>query len=1614
MRFIHCCNKNRLYLYLIIIYVRSIISEVIKENNCLSSKYNPLELEWMKCSTISNGIKICINEKGIYTYNSVLSKILYSYNFTSLDISINSNYLLAYCEITEFKVNEKKNNIILCFVNKIFLFVLSYKGEFIFLSKFESSFSSNSDFKFNLYNYDSLNSEYKYIISYINGYDLNILYYSLNIKNNSNVFLNNTKYTLSNGGGGCPCELLIDNSHQLLLTCFGIINNQFVAFTFLPEENFKFSKKAILNISFSDIQNTKRIKSSSYDKTNSLVCLTTNVESLCFVYNIINDNFSPSIFNLTGCTDNIYSINLYYFEKKEQFIFSCIGNQNYFKMVSITKDFNYIEDNNKFKYYSFEDCSTPLSFSIIYINPFRIYSIMIHIQCSGSSFPLRNYLLIENITSCDNIVNDINEGNYIEDEDINYEEKEQSKETNEIIETSKLTEKSISTQSIESSLIKESSENTDFYKSTTLDEKTQQVKKERSDEIIIKSNDAITPNQNTEIETNENMSTNKNEETSEVKESDKISNSDEKASSSSYIKSDEIGGSHQITDINFNNSIQIIDNSDKIISDKIMNSHKIIETNDISESNINSEYIDSTHITDIIEKKESSQIYISNEKTEYSSISDFVNKTEKSFLTQFIFSTDIKDSSDLTEIKKDELSQNIVSSELNKLTQVTSSNKITESSKTIESSSIELSIITQKAEITHIPVNTEQEMTDYFIKCEEKCSKCDEKSNNQSLCIECNKSKRFYELKSNNINEELNKEYKECYNENNKPSNYFLNEAEEVFEPCYYTCGTCNISGNSNEHNCLTCSNNYIFDENHVNNCIISCKYYFYYNNYGEYKCTTDNQCPEEASFLIPELSKCTNSCQKEKYYMYNGECISKCPNGTEAKENYICKIKEIDNCSYNLKEFSLDNEIQRNNIENIAKNYAKEFSYTNKHISNYISDDYSIIIYKNSECIQKIGLDLPKIDFKDCYQLVQAHHSIKEDLIIGLIDEYNDNEADGVKNPVTSYAFFHPVTGENLHANEICGNIKIIVEEKISTILDDTTNVLFFSGQNIDIFNASSEFYSDICFHFESPYEKDIVIKDRIQIFYPNVTLCDTGCIYKGLNFTSLTAICECIFRDLLDKHFLNDNFLFDNIIVSGIIDQIYESLKIINLKVILCYKTIFDSKYMSKCLGGFLILFLFIFEILCIILYNTVGIKKTIGFIFRVSEHFKDLNQFKLNQNPAELTEAFPLSPPKKKSLITQDKNDLSQRTSYSLKRKISNKSKLTTQEKANKSINRKIIKRKNKKIGKSMKNLNININMTNLKVTNVNSKNKSKSKSIMLMNSNVMNTKKKGIRKFSRIPSQYIRNKRKTRSTRIVTFFKEKKSDKNELLEKSYNVNPFKENFDINNYLLTPVDEMDYDGAIQEEKRNCFVYFLERIKSQHILINIFFTLNIIIPKSIKILLFLTQVDLYLLFNALFYNEDYISEIFHKENETFSDIFERSINNYIYVTFVGTIIKCLMNLFFIKEKKFIRILKRAKNITELNGELFLFTQKLRRGYKYFIIISICFTIVTWYYITCFYNVYHYIRKEWIISSLCFIFVTLLLNALATLLETIFRFLSFKIENDQVYKISLYFRMFE
>jgi len=1647
MKYINFTKKFNLFLFVTIIINKIFISI---ESNCILKKFRTEEIQRMKCKTVSTGYNICVDSKGIYSFNSLLTKTLYYYDFSSI-IKIGDIFLLGIVAIEELKVDDIKNNIILCFIKPSHLFVLSYRGEFKFYDKIDKNFQIDSHCQIILYNYIKSTKDYNYIILYAQGFKIKMYQYSLNLDKESNEFKVYNDYDTSSNAG-TSCELLLDNFQRNVLVCFMVIyseGNKFCAISFHTEQNLEILSTNNFAFEQEFVNGIKIIRTSSYDKTRILVCLIGDRETKFAIYNIIDNSLSQFIYSIQGCNPYFYSINLYFFDKPEEFVFSCIDSEQYLKMIPITKDF-IIKENNKFEKYEFEGCSNVDMLSILFIKPLNIYNTVVINTCGDYNYLVYNYLLIEDNSNCINTIQNIEQLNDTYNEESNDDnqypldlEVTQNKATSQI--TDKLSSQNEITELIIPNVNTEYNQingPTQTILTNTTVPQTQNIENNdatKSNEIL-ETNNAI--DSSAVIESNKIEKTNYVIKSNEISESNKIIISDQFKENPSQIEESQTFKSNEII------ISSLVEESQPFKSNEIIRTSQVEESQSFkSNENIGPSQVEDSQSIKITEKVGSFQVEdsqsINNTKTEnfessqldiLNNISDYpeipidnqtIEISELPEVTQIIFSTKITESSNINNPKEitNKLTyvNDIITIKINELTQEILSNKIIESenltvSKIVtDNSETELSNIKETDKINKVTENIKTERVDDSLICEEKCSKCNEDSSLKSLCIECNEEKQYFKIIINNYmdNELLEEEYKECIKEEKKPMNYYFNETERAFKPCYYTCETCLINGDSNDHNCITCAKNYIFDINKNNNCIIGCKYYFYFTNYKEYKCTIDNQCPEEASILIPELSKCTNNCKDEENdnynYQYNGQCLIKCPDDTLPNENNICEIKNVEKCTYKLFDLFLDNEIEKSNIENLAKKYAKEFSYTNNHIINYMSDEYSIILYKTSECITQLKINIPKIDFKECYQKVKDYYSLQKDLVIAIIDRYIYNENTGVKNPDTTYAFFHPETGENLNANEICKNVKIVVEENILSIIEDNQTVLFFSNQNVDIFNISNDFYSDICFHFESPNKRDVVIKDRIQSYYPNITLCDSGCKNTGVNLTSLTAICECSFKDLLNNNFLNDNLFLNNILISGLIDQVAQALKILNLEIMKCYKTIFNPQYISKCTGFYIVLIILLFELVCIITYFLFGKKDFIGFIFKVSQIYKDMNLFKIKQKvDLDLTKSEIKAPPKKnKSTIKESalSNIKNMSKNNLLKLQLTKKSKKKNKQNKSNEINKLRNTKYNKK-SKTMKGVNININMAKVNINNIPANNDTNS--IMLINSNYMN-KNKEIERQSKKNSSF-RNKKKSKSAKLFISYKVNKDFQGKKEEQ-----PNKIVFNIQDYLFTPFDDMDFEDAILERKRNFFIYFFERIKKQHILINSIFIVDNIQPRSIKILLFLTEVTLYLLINAMLFNEEYISEIFHiDKKESFFSFVPRSINRYIYTTFSGTIIKYLIKFFFIKEKKFIKLLKRSENSEQLNFEIYLFCQKLCKGYNYFIITNVFITFFSLYYISCFNNVYQYTRNEWIISSIFFIIVTLVFNALSALLETIFRYLSFKCENDQIYKFSLYFRMLE
>ena len=148
-------------------------------------------------------------------------------------------------------------------------------------------------------------------------------------------------------------------------------------------------------------------------------------------------------------------------------------------------------------------------------------------------------------------------------------------------------------------------------------------------------------------------------------------------------------------------------------------------------------------------------------------------------------------------------------------------------------------------------------------------------------------------------------------------------------------------------------------------------------------------------------------------------------------------------------------------------------------------------IIYKNRECISSLSLKVPEIDFGNCYQKIKKDFNIDDNIIIAIVEKINDKSN---YYQMISFSMHNPIDGNNLPTYDSCKNEKLLIKQSIKEKMNNTNvdidSLVDLYEQNIDIFNLSSIFYTDICFHYSSKFNKDIALKDRILIFFPNIVI--------------------------------------------------------------------------------------------------------------------------------------------------------------------------------------------------------------------------------------------------------------------------------------------------------------------------------------------------------------------------------------------------------------------------------------------------------------------------------------------------------------------------------------------
>ena len=230
------------------------------------------------------------------------------------------------------------------------------------------------------------------------------------------------------------------------------------------------------------------------------------------------------------------------------------------------------------------------------------------------------------------------------------------------------------------------------------------------------------------------------------------------------------------------------------------------------------------------------------------------------------------------------------------------------------------------------------------------------------------------------------------------------------------------------------------------------------------------------------------------------------------------------------------------------------------------------------------------------------------------------------------------------------------------------------------------------------------------------------------------------------------------------------------------------------------------------------------------------------------------------------------------------------------------------------------------------------------------------------------------------------------------------------DMNEYLETQLDDdMNYDETIRKDHRKFYESFVDKLKNNHIIINTFCSDDPIKPKSIKTILLILQIDLYFFINGLFYDEDYISKIYHLKKDTFFTMAERFFDNLIYAALAGIIINYIKEFFFNEEQKIKKILKMEKeNIFMLKYEMIKILKSIKIRYLLFIIISFIISFIALLHIFCFNVVYYHTMTEWIVFSLIIILSIQILSFLVCFIQTTLRFISFRLKSEKIFKLSV------
>ena len=182
---------------------------------------------------------------------------------------------------------------------------------------------------------------------------------------------------------------------------------------------------------------------------------------------------------------------------------------------------------------------------------------------------------------------------------------------------------------------------------------------------------------------------------------------------------------------------------------------------------------------------------------------------------------------------------------------------------------------------------------------------------------------------------------------------------------------------------------------------------------------------------------------------------------------------------------------------------------------------------------------------------------------------------------------------------------------------------------------------------------------------------------------------------------------------------------------------------------------------------------------------------------------------------------------------------------------------------------------------------------------------------------------------------------------------------------------INSLDYQDALEYDKRTYCEYYISLLKTKNNLIYSFCYNNDYNSKIIKIDLFFIGFTLFFTVNAIFFDDSTMHQIY-EDKGSFNLLYQ--LPQIIYSTFISSIVSMILEFLALSEGSILN-LKNNKENRNLNQRVIKLKKKLNIKFSLYFILSFLLLLLFWYYLSMFCSVYRntqiHLIKDTLISFL-------------------------------------------